>query len=398
MTFTMSGNRKGAAILALALTAAVGLAGCSSDSKGGSSSGAIKIGGLFTLTPQAFGNDAQKMVQAVFDRANAQGGVNGHKIEYTSGDDAASPTTAAALVRKYVGDGAVAMVGSVSFVDCGTNHAYYQQQKIMAISAIGADPFCYSSPNIAPVNIGPFTSVTADLYYATKYLNAKKVCIFMAPTPGTKDAQAAAVDRWTKATGVTPTVFDSNVPLTETNFTPYLLRAKDAGCDSIFRNGSDTTGLSILKAAANQGMQNVNFLFDASSYTAQLASSASSLNMKVYLASEFEPYTSTSDANADWRSLAQANKINETAFTQGAYVSAEWILQVLKDIKGPITRDTVTAALKAGTPYNIPMVGSPLVFGPADAHAPNQAIKMVTIKDGTWQTLNPDFFQLPAAS
>ena len=156
---------------------------------------------------------------------------------------------------------------------------------------------------------------------------------------------------------------DDSLPLTESNFTPYLLRAKNAGCDAIFRNGSDTTGLSILKAARNQGMQDVDFLFDASSYTAQLAKSASPLGMRVYLASEFEPYTETQGANADWIATAERGRINETAFTQGAYVSAKWLIEVLRSIKGDITRQTVLAAMKAGKPYNNPMVGSPLVMG-----------------------------------
>lgn len=395
--------------LALGAIVAAGLAtGCgSSDDSGGGSrgggsgggetaeKGSIKVGGLFTLTPQAFGNDAVKMAKAVFDEQNAAGGVNGRKIEFLNGDDTANPTQAAQLARKFVGDGAVGMVGSVSFVDCGTNHGYYEKEGVASLSAIGADPFCFTTPNIAPVNIGPFTSITADLYYATKFLKAKSVCIFLAPTPGSKDSQIAAVERWTKITGQKPTVMDASLPLTESNFTPYLLRAKSAGCDSIFRNGSDTTGLSILKAAKNQGMQDVNFLFDASSYTAQLAKSASPLGMKVFLASEFEPYTETEGANADWIALSEKNKINQTAFTQGAYVSAKWMIEVLKSVKGEVTKESVLAALKAGTEYNNPMVGSPLKMGPGDAHAPNQAIKMVSIKDGTWNVENKEFFTLP---
>lgn len=382
----------GVASAALALVAST-LTACGSGSSG--SNGEIKLGGLFTLSPQPFGNDAQKMVKTVFNEINAKGGVNGHKIKYMSGDDAANPTKAAQLARKFVGDGAVAMVGSVSFVDCGTNHTYYQQSHILELTGIGADPFCFSSPNIAPVNIGPFTSITADLYYASHVLHDKKICIFMAATPGTKKAQAQAVTRWTTITGQKPTVFDASLPLTEKNFTPYLLRAKHSGCDAIFRNGSDTVGNAVLKAAKNQGMRNVDFLFDASSYTAQLAQSIQPLGMKVYLASEFEPFTAKSKANAGWRAAAQRGHVKETAFTQGGYVAARWMISVLKSIKGPITREAVTKALHAGTPYHAPMAGSPLVFGTAKAHAPNQAFKVVTASGGTWKVLTPDFVKLP---
>ncbi|WP_051580064.1 ABC transporter substrate-binding protein [Pseudonocardia acaciae] len=389
--------KRRAAGTALALVAALLLAACGSGGSGGDT-GPIRLGGLFTLSPQPFGNDAQKMIQTVFDEVNARGGINGRTIEYLSGDDTGSPTEAARLARDYVDKDVVAMVGSTSFVDCGTNHGYYQQQELLSVVAIGADPFCFTSPNITPVNIGPFTSITADLYYASKFLNDKKICIFLAATPGSKQAQLEAVKQWTAITGQQPALMDDSLPLTEANFTPYLLRAKDAGCDALFRNGADTVGLSVLKAAQNQGMQNVDFLFDASSYSAELAQASSPLGMKVYLASEFEPYTAQSSANAGWRAAAERGKVKQTAFTQGAYVAADWIIAVLKSIQGPITRESVTKALRAGTPYSIPMVGSPLVFGPGKSHAPNQAIKMVKVKDGSWETLNSDFFTLPKAA
>lgn len=387
---------KTAVLGALAALALAGCGGGSDDDSGGGSKGPIKLAGLFTLSPQPFGNDGLKMMKTVFDDLNAKGGINGRKIEYMTADDTGNPQKAAQLARQFVGDGAVAMVGDLSFVTCGTNRGYFEQQNILDIVAIGADPFCFSTPNITPVNIGPFTSVTADLYYATKFLENKRVCVFMAPTPGSKEAQAESVQRWTSITGQKPVVFDGSLPLTETNFTPYLLRAKNAKCDALFRNGADTAGLAVLKAAKNQGMEDVDFLFDASSYTAELAKSASSLGLNVYLASEFEPYTEQSEANAGWRAMAEKGNVKQTAFTQGAYVSAQWIISVLKSIKGPITRESVTKALRAGKPFRLDMVGSPLVFGGGKAHAPNQAIKMVKIEDETWSVENKDFFTLPA--
>lgn len=387
------GCRAGAALAALVLTAA--LAGCAGGEASGS--GPIKLGGLFTLSPQPFGKDAQQMAKAVFNKVNENGGVHGRKIKYLTGDDTNDPTKAAQLARQYVGDGVVAMVGSVSFVGCGTNHSYYRKNDVLSIVGIGADPYCFTSSNITPVNIGPFTSITADLYYASKVLDDDKVCVFLAPTPGSKKAQVKAVHRWTKISGQKPAVFDNSIPLNADSFTPYLLRAKHAGCDAVFRNGADTVGKSVLQGAHNQGMTDVDFLFDASSYTAELAESAPS-DVNVYLASEFEPFTEKSKANKEWRKLAKKNNIDRTAFTQGAYVSAHWIVSVMKSIDGDITRESVTKALRAGDTYDSPMVGSPLVFGKGDAHAPSQAFKMVSIQDGSWKVESDDFITLPDTS
>jgi branched-chain amino acid transport system substrate-binding protein len=376
----------------LALTAAA-LAACGGGQGGGSEP--IKLGGIFTLTPQAFGNDTQKMVQTVFNQVNAAGGIGGRQIQYLSGDDAGNPSKAAELAREFAGqDGVVAMVGSASFVDCGTNNGYYQQQGVLSIQAIGADPYCFTTPSITPVNLGPYTSITADLYYASQFLHDTRICTFISATPGSHDSVVRAIQRWTTLTGQRLLIADISLPLTQTDFTPELLRAKSAGCDAVFYNGADVVALSILKVAHNQGMENVDFLFDAPAYTAQLAQSAAGLGVKAYLASEFEPFTANSSANAGWRAAAERGHVPETSFSQGGYVAAQWMLSVLRSIKGPITREAVTDALLGGTPFHTPMVGSPLVFGRAKAHAPNQAIKMVSLKNGTWEVVNQQFFHL----
>ncbi|MDQ2837649.1 MAG: ABC transporter substrate-binding protein [Actinomycetota bacterium] len=389
------------AVRALATTlvvSALALTGCSSKSKASSApTGSIKLGGIYTNTPFAFGADAQKIAQEVFNETNAAGGIQGRKIDFMSGDDGEQPTTAAQLARKYVGAGAVAMVGSASFIDCGTNAGYYKKQNIFSIEAIGADPFCFNSPNIAPVNLGPFSSITADLYYASKFLNSKKICLFQPATPGTSAAVAAAVQRWTTITGQKLLIDDHNLPQNQTDLSPELLRAKTAGCDAFFYGGGDAVAASILKNAKNQGMQDVNFLFVAVAYTTQLAKTAGGLGMNVYLASEFNPFTLTDDANAAWRQTATKAGANQTSFAQGGYVAASWLVSVLKSIKGPITRASVSAALAAGGTYQSPMVGSPLTFGTGNAHAPNQAVKMVSLKNGSWQVVNNQYFTLPTS-
>lgn len=379
-----------------ASTASAGSSGGGTTSTPAKSSGKpIKFAGLFTKTPQPFGQQTEQMVKKVFDDVNAAGGVNGSKIEYSSADDATNPQKAAQAARQFVEGGAVAMVGTASFVDCGVNNGYYKKQGIVSIPGIGTDPFCFGTPNIAPVNVGPFTSITADLYYSTKELKNTKPCAFITSTPGTKEAVQRAIQRWTTITGAKLLVNDSGLPFNQTDFTPELLRAKKAGCDAIFYNGGDTVALSILKSAKNQGMQDVDFLFDAPAYTEQLAKSASGLDMHVYLASEFEPFTAASDANADWAKAADEAKIPKTSFSQGGYIAAMWAVDIAKQVQGDVTREAFTKAAQAGKPFEIGMVGTPLVFGPGDKHAPNQAVKMVTIKDGVWDVLTPDFLTLP---
>ena len=52
------------------------------------------------------------------------------------------------------------MVGNTSIIDCAINQKYYEGKGIYMI-AYGVAPECYSTSNIAAVNMGPRTAPTA---------------------------------------------------------------------------------------------------------------------------------------------------------------------------------------------------------------------------------------------
>ncbi|MGH8963667.1 MAG: ABC transporter substrate-binding protein [Jatrophihabitantaceae bacterium] len=375
------------AILVAGLVTVLTVTACSSSAgnSGNSDKGPIVLGGVFTKTPFPFGNDAQLTVQQVFKEGNAQGGINGRKIVYNSGDDNANPSKAAGLAREYVGDGAVAFVGSASFVDCGSNQAYYLKNQLASISGVGVDPFCFTSPNIESIELSPYSQVTAMLYYASKYLHDTKLCYFQPVTPGSSGAVVAAIKNFTAITGQQLLIDDHTIPTSETSFTPELLRAKSAGCDAILYGGGDTIAAATLKDAKNQGMSNVDFLYVSVSYTSQLAKAAGGLGLKVFASTGSSPYTVQSPETEAWRKVAVAAHAKQTAFSEAGYIAAEWMVSVLKSIKGPITRSSVTAALRKGTPYQSSLIAVPLVFGPGKSHDRQEGINVMTLKNGTWQ-------------
>jgi hypothetical protein len=46
------------------------------------------------------------------------------------------------------------IVGNTSIIVCAVNHGYYEQQGFYVVDS-GIAPECYSTPNSAPVNMGP---------------------------------------------------------------------------------------------------------------------------------------------------------------------------------------------------------------------------------------------------
>ncbi len=90
-----------------------------------------------------------------------------------------------------------------------------------------------------------------------------------------------------------------------------------------------------------------------------------------------------------------ASKRPLTAFSQGGYLAAQVFVDVIKSIDGPVTRDSVTAALLKMQPAKYQLAGSPYVFGDAKVHSPMQSTKIMKLDHGAWKVLTPDWVILP---
>ncbi|WP_370963147.1 ABC transporter substrate-binding protein [Amycolatopsis sp. cg9] len=381
----------------LAAAVLLATAGCAGSDAG--SSGPIVVGSVNALSGAATFPESSQAAKAVFDAANAAGGVNGRKIEYKAIDDKGDPAAAAAAAREVVGgDSAVALVGSSSLIECEINEKYYEQQKILSMPGIGVDPACFSSPNIAPVNVGPFHDMTLTLLYGTEVLKLDDVCALLEIAGNTLPAYQAAIGEWTKITGKKLKYVDSTVPYGGSDYTPYIVKARAAGCKAITVNPVEPDSIGQLKAAQAQGWTDVTWLLLTSVYSENYAKAISNAGAGVYVPAEFYPFTdATAAANQEWRDLMAKNKIPLTSFSQGGYLAAKYFLAVLRGMKGDITRETVTKALREMKPISDPMVGTPYVFGPAQAHHDNTAGWPIKLATGTnkWELSARDWLRIP---
>ncbi|RFS82514.1 ABC transporter substrate-binding protein [Actinomadura spongiicola] len=376
---------------AIAAAAALALSVASGCSDSGGSDGPIKIGAINGITGLFQTPEVPKAVKAVFDEVNAAGGINGRKIELVSKDDAMDPARSSQAARQLIkSENVVALAGSSSAVDCGVNRATYSKEKIVSVPAIGVDPACFTSPNIAPVNPGPYTLTTAMLYYASETLKHDKVCIAYTVLPGSGGGIENAIKEWEKLTG--KTLAHKNLAVGQGDPTRYLVAIKNAGCQAVAYNA--TVG-PWFQQAKTQGMQKVDFILAANSYSDANAKVIPP-DMNAYAGTEWQPYTDpTLPGNDRWSKIVTSNNIQKTAFSQGAVMSADVVVQVLKGIKGDITRESVTKAFKEMKPINYPMVGTPYVFGPGNEHNPIKGSQFVKAENGAWKVL-PGGFTVPA--
>lgn len=126
---------------AVALAAAVVLAGCGGGTSG--SGDTIKIGEFASLTgaTASFGTASHNGAIMVIDAANAAGGVLGKKIKLITEDDQSKPGEAATAVRKLVSrDRVAALIGEIASSRSLEAAPIAQQNKIPMVSPGSTNP------------------------------------------------------------------------------------------------------------------------------------------------------------------------------------------------------------------------------------------------------------------
>lgn len=357
--------------------------------------GVIQLGGVSSVTGPVDFSEVPNAAKATFDQINAAGGINGCKLEYTIADDKGDPQVAAQAARDLIDNkGVVAMVGAGSLLDCAVNAGTYADNNVMAVQGLGVDAACFATPSVSPVNVGPFTLATAMLQYADQSLRDEKLCAFFQILGGTAEAYTNAVKRWEQISGKTIHLLDITLPV-QGDLTAYVLKARDAGCDAVLTNQVEPQIVQMINTVDAQKIEGIDWLFLAPGYSEGVAAALAASPQPIYVGTEWEPYTEASDANKDWASAMEAAGLKKTAFTQGGYLAATVMADVIASIDGPVTRDSVTAKLKEGIEMPYSIIGSAYKFGDAPAHSSMQATKIMQLQGGKWTLITPEWVILP---
>jgi len=213
----------------------------------------ISLGAIVTHQPGTVFTGATGIAQAYFNCVNDNGGINGRPIRYLVEQEQTQPGQVQALARKLIEqDQVLALVGSMSLTDCILNHTYYEQKNFNVI--VAGVPFdCFSTPNIAGVNMGPYYSTLG----ATQYLirqGVKTLVAAGANVPG-GDHDISGVQSLARQNGI-PFKGNNlvNVPVQDapTVARTVVQAAGDGG--GVVISFTTAEGLKILEAAEQLGL------------------------------------------------------------------------------------------------------------------------------------------------
>jgi branched-chain amino acid transport system substrate-binding protein len=387
---------------------AAGFAASVTNASAASATGTpVVIGSISALSGPVTIPDPQNTAKAYFNYVNAHGGINGHPIKYTALDDAGNPANAAQDARQLVEqDNVVALVAGSSLLECAVNAKFYAQQGVVDIPGIGVDQDCFGTPNVSPVNTGPFNGAEAGLEYLYSDLHKTSLCVIGNNVSASYNAGlVAAVKKWEGSTGHKVLLIDLSIIPGKSNMTTYVLEAKKHGCTGVVW-GITSTAAQLVQAAHTQGVKfsnpsspkDVAWIGLTTIYSTQLATALGASGNGLMSESEFEPATpqdSSAPGIAAWEQIAKAGGAPISSTGEGGYVAAKLFVDVAKTIKGAITRASFNAAVHKVSAYNSPLMGTPYSFKPGAAHNSNRAIKVVILKGGVWQSRTSKWVTVP---
>lgn len=389
--------------VACAMTIALAIGAAASEKKydTGASDTEIKIGNTMPYSGQgsAWGL-LGKAEAAYFDKVNAEGGVNGRKIQFISYDDAYSPPKTVEQVRRLVENDEVLLLFSTFGVPTNTAiHKYMNAKKVPQLF-VGGGGSKWNDPKNFPWTMGFQPSFLNEgrvygQYIAANHPGGKIAVLYQNDDYGKDILNGLKQGLGAKASMI---IAESSYEVSVPTVDSQVVGLKASGAD-IFMNfaGPKFAAQAIRKVAEldwkpihilnipaasigsvikpagfeiSQGIVSGGFLKDATD-----PAMANDAGVKAYLAF-LEKYYPGADVTA-------------TGNTQG-YVMAQAMVQVLKQTGDNLTRENIMrqAASIKGLELDMLMPGIKISTAPDD-FAPIKSIQLRRLVGERWQPFGP---------
>ena len=362
---------------------------------------AIKIGAIATKQPGTDFTDIPNMAKAYFDCVNNNGGINGLRIQYFIETEQTNPGQNAALVKKLVeSTKVVGMVGNTSIIECSINHKYYKSKGIYMIGS-GIAPECYSTSNIAAVNMGPRYSSDGAAQYVIR-AGVNKIVFDQSDVPGTGYILAGPT-AIAKAAKIPIVGFKDKTPIQDANSVALKLVQAAGRNGGVVLNFTPDQALLILQAAQQQGIADDVKAWGCSTPCNSdfvAAALGTVWDGKFGVNAELALTSKNAGDSILYREIVEKMKPNLAfglgSFSQMGFVEARIAVAALLNMKPPYTLKRVNEAFAGVTNFRTDILCKPWYFGKIPRHIPNNWDLTVTPNKGK-MVIKENCFPISAA-
>ncbi|MER5344021.1 ABC transporter substrate-binding protein [Streptomyces mirabilis] len=386
-----------AVLAAVALTAGA-CAGQDSAEAGSGKQSAIRIGAWIPLTGAvaAYGVPQKAGADAYFKMLNAQGGINGRKIDWTVKDNAFDPQQTVQIARQLIGqDKVVAIVNANGTAQAEAAFPFVlTQSKVPIVDEQGGSESWYKPPRPGLFGTQTLYEDQAAAVAAWAVQDGAKKILVVHSDPAAFVNVAKQVEPVAKKVDPSVEVDRLAVKFQTTDYTPVVSKVKAEKPDAVILILTSPEAAAYLKEAKLQGLAQATYGYApvAAESTIALAKNAAEGLKAVQLVkapSDAEP------AVQEFRTaMAKYEPGQDAGFLAlWGWSNAKVFAQIVKTIKGPVTSAAITEAYEKATAVD-PGVSPVMRFG-ANDHLGTRSVQRVVVKKGVWVS-SGDFYTPPA--
>jgi branched-chain amino acid transport system substrate-binding protein len=367
----------------------------------GASDTEIKVGNMGPYSgPNSAASNVTKAMTAYFKKVNAEGGINGRKINFISYDDAYSPPKSVEQVRKLVeGDEVLVVFGTMGTAVNSAIQRYLNQKQVPQLFIIaGATKF--NDPKNFPWTMSwqPSYQTEARIYaqYILKEKPAAKIAVLYQNDDYGKDYLKGLKDGLgAKASMV---VAESSYETTEPTIDSHIVKLKASGADVFFNFATPKFAAQAIKKMGELGWKPLHVLNNVSASIGAVIKPAGVEHSQGIISAAFmkdatdprwkdDPGMKRFDAFLK-QYMPEADR--RDGYIMYGYNTAQTMAAVLKNAGDNLTRENVLkqAASMKGIEVDGLLAGVKVNTTPTD-YSPVSQLQMMRIKGETWELFGP---------
>jgi branched-chain amino acid transport system substrate-binding protein len=385
-----------AALAILAVTSSGALAQKKYDI--GATDTEIKIGNIMPYSgPASSYGVIGKTEEAYFKKINAEGGINGRKINFISYDDGYSPPKTVEQARKLVESDEVLLIFNSLGTPPNTAIQKYMNAKKVPQLFVATGATKWNDPKEFPWTMGWQPNYQSETQIYAKYIlknlpNAKIAVLYQNDDYGKDYLKGLKDGLGTKAASMI--VAEESYEVTEPTIDSHIVKLKSTGADVFVNITTPKFAAQAIKKNAEIGWKPLHFLNNVSASIGSVMKPAGfdasqDIISSAYLKDPTDPQWKTDAGMKAWNEFLdkyypEANRSD--AAVMYAYTVAQGLVHVLKGCGDNLTRENVMK--QAASIKNLELGGllpGIKVNTSATDFAPLSQLQLERFKGDTWE-------------
>jgi branched-chain amino acid transport system substrate-binding protein len=357
----------------------------------------IKIGNIMPYSgPASAYGVIGKTIDAYFKKVNAEGGINGRKINFVSYDDGYSPPKAVEQVRKLVESDEVLLVFNPLGTPGNTAIQKYLNGKKVPQLFVATGATKWNDPKNFPWTMGWQPNYQTEGQIYAKYIlkekpNAKIAVLFQNDDYGKDYLKGLKDGLGAKANMI---VAETSYEVSEPTIDSHIVKLKSSGADVFFNIATPKFAAQAIKKMAEVEWKPLHLLNNVSASIGSVIKPAGFENAQGIVSVAYAKDTSDPQWKDDpgmkrfdeflAKYSPEANRID--ASVMYGYLVAQTMAQTLKQAGDNLTRENVMkeAANLKNLELDGLLPGIKINTGPTD-FAPLSSVQLIRFKGEAWE-------------